>query len=526
MAPDDRRPAEESGRDPEGSPLGPQASVEEAAAMAAPVAQGSGAEEAFGRAARNTAARALGEALGKVASLVFFAALARQLGATGVGVFVFALAWAEISMMLASLGLDRALIRWIARDRTQFADLFVNGLGIKLALAIPIAIVSFVAINVLTYGSTTRVVVYVLTLGALLDALTRVAVSVFTAFERGELTGICLVAQRIAGAALGIGALALGFHVVAVAITYTVASALTLLLAVVLLRRRLKLGAAPVDTARWRSLAARSVPFAVQDVFTVLLFRIDAVILSLMATTAAVGRYGSAYRLFESTFFLTYALAGAFAPMYTYLERDSDPPIQSVFERSMKLALVLLVPCAAVFGVLAPFVSRAFFGSGLENASGALRILAPVVVLIGLVLLSTSLIVSRRSPRVMVWLSAGMTLFNIVLNVALIPALHERGSALAMLITEAVFLVLAFRMAVRTIGGGVRWLPMTGAPLLAGLAMAACMFAFRAHPGVALGSGVVVYSVGFLALERLISPSDLGFVLGFLRRRLALRNAA
>ena len=119
MAPDDRKPAEESGGDPERSPLGPEASVEEAAAVAAPVAQGRGAEEAFGRAARNTAARALGEALGKVASLVFFAALARQLGATGVGVFVFALAWAEISMMLASLGLDRALIRWIARDRTS-----------------------------------------------------------------------------------------------------------------------------------------------------------------------------------------------------------------------------------------------------------------------------------------------------------------------------------------------------------------------------------------------------------------------
>src|SRR5438552_12065206 len=242
------------------------------------------------------------------------------------------------------------------------------------------------------------------------------AEAAFERAARSELTGVAMVVQRFLQAALGIGALVAGWEVEAVAGAYTVAAALGVALSVALLRRRLGVAEASIDLRRWRSVGLGSIRYAVQDVFTVLLFRIDAVILSLMATTAAVGRYGSAYRLFESTFFLTYALAGAFAPMYTYLERDSDPPIQSVFERSMKLALVLLVPCAAVFGVLAPFVSRAFFGSGLENASGALRILAPVVVLIGLVLLSTSLIVSRRSPRVMVWLSAGMTLFNIVLN--------------------------------------------------------------------------------------------------------------
>src|SRR5205807_1680586 len=208
------------------------------------------------------------------------------------------------------------------------------------------------------------------------------------------------------------------------------------------------------------------------------------VILSLIASDAAVGRYGSAYRLFESTFFLTYALIAAFSPMCTYLERDSEPSVQAVFARSIKLALLLLVPCAAVFGVLAPWVCRTIFGHGLAAAAPSLRILAPAVVLIGLVTLATSLIVSRRSPTSMVWLSGGMTLFNIVLNLILIPGLHERGAAIAMLATEAVFLVLAFRMALATIDAPVRWLPMTAAPLLAGALMAAVMLLLRATVAV------------------------------------------
>ena len=55
-----------------------------------------------------------------------------------------------------------------------------------------------------------------------------------------------------------------------------------------------------------------SLPFGLQDLFSVMLFRLDTVILSLMATQAAVGRYGAAYRLFEATLFITYALMGAF----------------------------------------------------------------------------------------------------------------------------------------------------------------------------------------------------------------------
>src|SRR5207302_10795799 len=100
-------------------------------------------EAAFERAARNTTARAVGELLAKLASLAFFAAMARSLGQTGVGVFVFALAWAEISMLVASLGLDRALVRWIARDRSRSAALFADSAAIKVALAIPIALISF-----------------------------------------------------------------------------------------------------------------------------------------------------------------------------------------------------------------------------------------------------------------------------------------------------------------------------------------------------------------------------------------------
>jgi len=119
-----------------------------------------------------------------------------------------------------------------------------------------------------------------------------------------------------------------------------------------------------------------------------------------------------------------------------------------------------------------------------------------------------------------------MTLLNIVLNLILIPGLHERGAAIAMLATEAIFLVLAFRMALATIDAPVRWLPMTAAPLLAGALMAAVMLLLRNTPGTALAAGAAIYPAAFVAAERLISPDDLRFVVEFARRRLRAARRA
>src|SRR2546430_15299631 len=103
-------------------------------------------------------------------------------------------------------------------------------------------------------------VIYVLTAGALFDALTRVTVSVFTAFERSELTGVALVAQRFLQAALGIGALAAGSGVGAGSIAYAAAAAPRFVLSVGLLPPRLEGADAEVGSRRGGAGGVGSVP--------------------------------------------------------------------------------------------------------------------------------------------------------------------------------------------------------------------------------------------------------------------------
>lgn len=470
------------------------------------------------RAARNTFWRALGEITGKFASLVLFAAMARKLGQSEVGVFVFAFAFGQIATMPAGLGADRWLLRHVAKDRGRRGEL-ANVLALKLVVALPVFAVAFGVIALVGDDARTREAVFLIMPGLLLESMMRSHFAVFNALERGDLLSGCLVLQRWAAAGIGILALVAGLGVVAVAASYTAGAALGCALAFWLLRSHFGAAPPPSRPRRWGALIRRSAPFAVQDLLGEGLARGDAILLSTLATQAATGRYGAAYRLLEATFFLGSAVNGAFAAMYSYLSHDSDPPLRVAYQRSLKLLVAALVPVAVAVGVLAEPVARLLFGGGFADAADPLRWLAPCIVLMGVVYLSTSLIVSRGRPRVIVWVTAAMLLLNLALNAVLIPEYEDVGAAMAMLGTNAVSAVIVVGMANRR-AGGISFPATLASPLLAGAAAAAVMLALDDVFIAALAAGGAVYAALFLALERIFSPADLEFAAGLVRRRL------
>ncbi|HEV3093270.1 MAG TPA: flippase [Solirubrobacteraceae bacterium] len=476
------------------------------------------AEAVSERAIANTAYRGVGEIVGRLASLAMFALVARKLGESGLGAFVFGIAYLGFVMVAVDLGLDRYILRVIARERSSAHHLFFNVIALKLAIALPLFTLAMLALDLVGYSSQAQETTLALTLGVLSDSIARTQLAVFSAHERGGPPAVANAFQRICSAGLGIAALQAGLGVVAVGASYSIGSLLGLIAGFALMARSIGVPARSVSRRRWRALASSSVPFAAQDTFSILLARMDTLILSVFAAQAAVGRYGAAYRLFESTFFITYALTGAFAAMYTYLGPDSDPPLRAVVQRSLKLAVVLLAPVAVAFLVLAEPICHLIYGTQF-SAAAPLRLLAPGVVLMGVVTLGVSLLVSRENPRRVVLLTAVVAVLNIALNLVLIPLYGVIGAASAMLVTEVIYAAWVLRRAERVVGGLRLRTTLVGA-LTAALAMTAVSLPLRDSllAGLLVGGGV--YLMVLVAIERVMSPRDVRFALSMIRRRL------
>jgi O-antigen/teichoic acid export membrane protein len=469
------------------------------------------------RAASNTVWRAAGELIGKLATLAVYAVLAREGGESEVGALVLALAFCQIATMPVDVGIDRVFLREIVASPSEYPRRFAEVLGVKLVLAAPTIVVTL-AVS-LAYKDVVRNSIAILLFAFLLESLMRTVLFAFAAFERSDLLARCVVVQRLIAAVIGIGAIAAGFGVVGVAAGYALGVVAGLACSAALLRKQIGAPHWRPSVQGWRRRARHSLPFATQDIFTVLLFKLDAVMLSILATEAIVGRYGSAYRLLEATFFISVSLNGAFTPMFTYLNRDSEPPVQAAFGSSLKLTFVLLAPIGVAFACLPEPICHLFFGPGFSGSAEPLRILAPVVVILGVVGLASSMVVSRNRPGGIVRASGAMVVLNLVLNLVLIPRWGASGAATAMLVTEAVFVIIVLRFASAAMDAAVPWWRTLFAPCVATIAMVAVAVALSATFVAALAASVVTYLLVYAAVERIAAPADLAFAIELARRR-------
>lgn len=477
------------------------------------------------RAIKNTAYRTAGEITGRFASLLLFAQAGRSLGENGLGAFVFAVVFTSIVMIPVNLGLDRYTLRCIAAERSTAGGLFFNVLALKLAIGVPMFGFSFLALHFTGASHTAQQTSWVLAPGVFCDSINRTQLAVFAANERNGPPAAADMINRLLSAGLGIAALRIGYGVVSVGVTYSIGSASAVVIGIVLMRRTIGIPVGTLHHRAWPALASRSLPFFAQDVFGTLLSMLDTFILSVLATQTDVGRYGAVYRVFESTYFIPGALVGAFSAMYTYLGPDSNPPLNSVYQRSIKLAVTLMMPLSVVFMVLPAKICRLIYGPAFGSAATALRILGPGVVLLGVVTLTISLMVSRGQPGRTATLSGIMVAVNIALNLTLIPLFTVAGAATAMLATEVIFTAWIGYRAVKMVGH-IEWTSMLVAPLVASVAMAAVAALLHSNLAAALVASSTAYLAVLLVVDWLISPRDVVFVAGMVRRRLMSRSVS
>lgn len=474
------------------------------------------------RAIVNTLYRSGGEIVGRFASLLLFAVAGHILGQSGLGAFVFAVAFLGLVSVLVDLGLDRYMLRAIALERRAVDRLFFNVFALKLALAIPLFGIALIGLAFIGHSDQVLLTTVALAPGVICDSLARTQLAAFIGHERSGPPALADTIQRVCSAVLGIAALEAGYGVVSVAVTYSAGSALGVLIGFVQLPRTIGMPGLVVRGRSWRELASSSIPFATQDIFSSVLARADVLILALIASQAAVGVYGAAYRLFESTVFVTYALAGAYAAMFTYLRPDSDPPVRLAFQRSIKLAMVLLTPIAVAFMVLAGPICRLIYGASFSASATPLELLGPAVVLLGIVTLSTSLMVSRENPRRMIPVIAAVAGLNFVINLVLIPAYGPSGAAAAMLATEIIFALWILRIAARAVGA-LQWTATGAGTLAAGATMALLALALHSSLAVALVAGSIGYVIVLLSVERILNPEEVAQAARMVRRRRSLR---
>lgn len=465
----------------------------------------------------NTVYRAVADLGSKFASVALYVVMARELGESQFGVFTFGLAVATLVTALGGFGQDAILVREVARDHKRIDHYFANTLTLKLVLSLPVLVLALAVASVAGVAQDTRTVIALLAVAIVAELLITTCFAVYQAYERLVYLPVVLITQRIVIAVSGIAALLLGADVVVVSAVYLGGALFALVLALVLVFRRVVRPRLEVNVDFWWPLMRMAAPVGLAGVFGTVLFRVDTAILAWFETPDVVGNYGAAYRLFEAAFFVSWAVGTAVYPVFSRLSLTSEPPVRVVFDGALKLVLALMLPLAVGGVILGRPLVELIYGADYDRAGGALLILSPAIAFHGLAHVAALLLVSQNRQVVLAVVQGVVAALNIALNFLLIPWLSLEGAALSALVSQVLLTLLFLGYATRS-AGGLDPVRVFGGPLLASVLSAIAMVVLRDEllPAIAAGGGV--YIVALALFERTAYPDDAKAIRDFLRR--------
>lgn len=418
----------------------------------------------------------------------------RYFGVGRFGELTTAVAFVMLFGPLTDVGVWTVTAREIARHPEDEQRLLGNVFTLGLVLSV-LAIAVAVGVMALVYGGAdrhlVRVAILILATQMVLTAPGGTTTAYMTAHQRALPAAAGAVAASIAFvvAIVVVVSANLGFE--AVAACYALTGVLNGIVQIAFALRSTSLRPR-YDYELVLQLARWALPQGAVLGVSVLYFRIDTVLLSLLGSNRDVALYGLSYRVIE---FLTLVPNYAMTTLFPEIARCDlhSPRLRMLMQGALSGIVLAVVPILLLFIGFAPEVVKVIGGSSFGAAAGVLRIM--VVALVASFVSAAflqALVALNQQGRLVAILSVVLAT-NVALNAVLIPRLHATGAALALLSSEMALALLGRRLFAR-----VGSTPSVQRPLrLAGatLAGACVVMALRA----VVGSGadpILVLAVG------------------------------
>lgn len=386
---------------------------------------------------RGGAIRVVGYVAGVLVSLGAATVLVRHLGISSFGRYVTVTSLIALVGGVTEAGIYVYGIReWGARTESDRRLLMANLLAMRLVLAL-IGVVCAVCFG-LVVGYRQVLVLGTLVAGAglLVQVIADVlSISLQSQLQLARLTAVELTRRALA--LLLIGALALlGASLLPFLAASTVAGAVALGLLAWLVRSSITIRLS-FDWRAWRELFAETLPYAIALSIAAIYFYVTVIIMSLIASSTQTGLFATSFRVTQVALAIPSLLLTAVFPLMARAGPDQDGSLGYTVGKVFTVAVICGVWMSLAIALGANFIIDVIAGSQGRGAVSVLRIQG-IVLAVSFIFTSNALsLVSLRRYRPLMIASSSALVLNILLALALVPALGARGGAVADVVTEA-----------------------------------------------------------------------------------------
>ncbi len=397
---------------------------------------------------KNTSSLFSAHLIGRLGSLVITIWLMpRYFSESELGGYFVAIALTNLIAILTELGLQNPLIREMTLDLEQTRHYLGNALIVRIILSIAaygIMIISGISL----YPPIILKMIVFLGLAEIANSLAQLYRCVFRAHEEMKYEALTVIAERGVFLVIGGGAILRGYGLVPVCQVMLAASCINLILSVGLTRLRFTSLRFQPSREIVKVLMQQALPFAVGNLFNLLYFRADAIMLSKLSSEGIDANtwYGLAYTIVNAFTILPGAfMMGAMFPVLSRAWEREKGRFPGVYTFGMRWMVLSGFPLAVGLSTLSPEITAVLFPTYTPNEIAKVSIALQWLSWAGgLIFLTTAVLAVLRATdkrRAFSVLMGATALLNICLNLYLIPRFSHTGAAIAMVMSEAFLLI-------------------------------------------------------------------------------------
>jgi len=403
-------------------------------------------------AASNTIMLLVGQILTWGSTLILAAAYGRFLGAAKFGELYLATTFLALIGFPIESSFNQQIVRDVAREPRDAHRYITMALALKGALWAGLYILAQILAVALGYSSEERWLIAVCGLMLISTAVTSTLISIQTAYGRVGPAKFGVVLEKGLDCVLAVVLLRAGAGVQVVALVLLFGSVVGMCWQIVRVMRMIGIQLVWAPQVA-RDLMRSGVSFLVYGVLGVIYYRIDTVMLSVFGTSAAVGVYGAAYRLLDTLMFVPGIVIGAVvSPMMSKYFVDDGHKLRLTVEKSTLAMLLCSIPATAGLLVTAPnIIGFVYHRHDFVGSDGVLQGLAMGLIALYLNTVLTTVLVSTGQERKLPIMAAVALVFNVGINLLLIPHFMAIGAAWATALTEILLFVIGIVMIDRSL---------------------------------------------------------------------------
>ncbi|WP_405287732.1 flippase [Methanobrevibacter sp.] len=384
------------------------------------------------------------QVIAAICGFVWTILIARYLDVSDYGIMNFAISFVGIIAITMDLGISTHIIRHIATDFDSAPKYLGNAIPLKSVLSFLTFFLALIILILMNCNELTIQITLLFTLEQIFKSMIGLFNGSLQAIEEGKYQAIGNILLNIILLIFILVSIICDLGLYGITLAYLVSNFSVLIFLYIAVKKIISKPNFEFDIEFCKKITLYSIPFALTSLFGMLLYSADMVMLTNMVGEYENGIYSAAYKLISviSLFYGVYS-AVIFPVMSRFYKNEKKLLVVS-FEKSIKYIMLIIIPVSFSTMVYSADIVTLFFGQKYYPTSSVLSILMwslPLCFINGICL---NVLNASHKEKYVTLSFLVATLFNIVLNLFVIPKYSYDGAAITSILSEILLTISYF----------------------------------------------------------------------------------